>query len=513
MKPARLSYLLIVWHLVTCGAALAENPYFKIKVVDEQTGRGVPLVELETVDHVKYYTDSAGLVAFDEPGLMNRSVFFLVRSDGYAFPKDGFGYAGAALVPKPGGSATLKLKRINLAERLYRVTGEGIYRESLLLGERAPIREPLLNGQVVGQDSVMALPYRGKIFWFWGDTSRAGYPLGNFHTSGATSAPPDRGGLDPAVGINLDYFVDREGFSRGMVPMKEPGVVWTDGVLTVPDASGRERLVAHYERMKDLGTRLEHGLVAYNDATETFDKLVEFDLQKQWQCPRGHPVRITDGGQDYFYFPAPYPVVRVKADLSRLKDDASYEAFTCLAPGSRYDKASAVIERDGAGKPVYGWKRGTDPTGNKEEIELIAAGKLRADEARFQPRDIDGGKVVQMHGGSICWNAYRKAWVMITVQAMGTSFLGEVWYAEAGSLVGPWKRAKKIVTHDRYTFYNPTQHPFFDEAGGRLIYFEGTYANTFSGNPVQTPRYDYNQVMYRLDLGDPRLRSVFERER
>ena len=41
--------------------------------------------------------------------------------------------------------------------------------------------------------------------------------------------------------------------------------------------------------------------------------------------------------------------------------------------------------------------------------------------------------------------------------------------------------------------------------GGRIVFFEGTYTNTFSGNPDQTPRYNYNQVMYKLDLGDPRL--------
>lgn len=45
----------------------------------------------------------------------------------------------------------------------------------------------------------------------------------------------------------------------------------------------------------------------------------------------------------------------------------------------------------------------------------------------------------------------------------------------------------------------------FAKDGGRCIYFEGTYSHTFSGNPVATPRYDYNQVMYRLDLADPRL--------
>src|SRR5207237_2155347 len=37
------------------------------------------------------------------------------------------------------------------------------------------------------------------------------------------------------------------------------------------------------------------------------------------------------------------------------------------------------------------------------------------------------------------------------------------------------------------------------------IFFEGTYSHTFSGSPEPTPRYDYNQVMYRLDLADPRL--------
>src|SRR5206468_93282 len=33
----------------------------------------------------------------------------------------------------------------------------------------------------------------------------------------------------------------------------------------------------------------------------------------------------------------------------------------------------------------------------------------------------------------------------------------------------------------------------------------GTYTHSFSGNSDQTPRYDYNQIMYKLDLGDKRL--------
>jgi hypothetical protein len=83
--------------------------------------------------------------------------------------------------------------------------------------------------------------------------------------------------------------------------------------------------------------------------------------------------------------------------------------------------------------------------------------------------------------------------------------LGEAWFAEADSVTGPWVYARKIVTHDDYSFYNVRHHPFFDQDGGRRVYFEGTYTATFSGTKVPTPRYDYNQVLYRLDLDDPRL--------
>src|SRR4051794_35071903 len=138
---------------------------FAIEVVDDQTGRGVPLVELQTTYGTRYYTDSAGLVAFYEPGLMGRKVFFSVSSHGYEFAKDGFGIRGVALETKAGGSAKLKIKRVNIAERLYRITGVGTYRDSVLLGRKPPIAEPLLNAEVTGQDSVLTAVYRDRTFW------------------------------------------------------------------------------------------------------------------------------------------------------------------------------------------------------------------------------------------------------------------------------------------------------------------------------------------------------------
>ena len=44
----------------------------------------------------------------------------------------------------------------------------------------------------------------------------------------------------------------------------------------------------------------------------------------------------------------------------------------------------------------------------------------------------------------------------------------------------------------------------FNKESGRIIYFEGTYTNTFTDH-VPTPRYNYNQVMYKLDLANPEL--------
>jgi hypothetical protein len=484
----------------------ATTTYFAIKVVDQQTGRGVPLVELRTVNNISYYTDSAGLVAFHEPGLMGRKVFFSVQSHGYEFPKDGFGFAGTALDVKEGGRAELKVKRINIAERLYRITGEGIYRDSVLLSERTPIREPLLNAEVTGQDSTQAIPYQGKLFWIWGDTCRARYPLGQFSTSGATSALPGKD-LDPAKGIDLAYFTDAEGFSRPMAPMSEPGAVWLDAMTTLPDENGVECLIAHYMRVKDLGRFLEHGIVVWDDQSQTFQKRMQFDVDKEGQYPRGHVFKHNDGGSAYLFFTTPFATVRVRADWKSVLDPAAYESFTCLQQGTRYQKETAKVERGPNGKLVYGWKRDTDPTSAAEEQELIAAGKIRAEEAWHLPCDVDGGKSVRLQLGSINWNEYRKKWILIAVGGGSTSSLGEVYYAEADSPVGPWPKAKNIITHDKYSFYNPVHHPFFDQEGGRTIYVEGTYASTFSGNTNPTPRYDYNQIMYRLDLADPRLKN------
>ncbi|HEX7449848.1 MAG TPA: hypothetical protein VF306_19975 [Pirellulales bacterium] len=488
--------------LLAADCGLADDRYFAIQVVDDQTGRGVPLVELETVNHVRLVTDSAGRVAFAEPGLMDQIVFFLVRSHGYEIPKDGFGYAGVRLQTAAGGSATIKLQRRNIAERLYRATGQGIYRDSVLLGERTPIAQPLLSAQVAGLDSVQAAVHGGQIYWFFGDTLRPAYPLGHFGTAGATSRLPGGGGLSPDRGIDFDFFRGDDGFSRPTCDWKTQHPVWIDGLLSVDDESGEPRLLAHYSIMKSLGERLEHGLARFDEEKRAFEKLRVLDLSQPWQCPREHPVRVKTDDGEFFYFLTPDSLVRAPARFEALTKPENYECFNCLADGAL--ESAAPLLRDANGKLRYRWTKHAPPVGQLAERRLLRSGKIKPDEAHWQVADA-AGKTVQMHNGSLTRNEYLGKWLWLAVESGGTSPLGEVWLAVADSPEGPWRQATKIVTHDRYSFYNPAHLPFFDEQEGRIIYFMGTYAETFSGNPVATPRYDYNQIVYRLDLADPRL--------
>ncbi len=487
-----LASALVACFVETTGAQ-QKSPYFGVQVVDDRTGRGVPLVELRTVNDIALVTDSGGWVAFQEPGLMGREVYFAISSPGYEYPKDGFGYRGVRLTPTAGAKATVKIKRSNIAERLYRVTGQGIYRDTTLLGLHVPLGEGNLNAGVLGQDSVQAVPYGDGVFWLWGDTNLPNYPLGNFQTTAAMSPLPGQRGFDRQAGVPLTYFLDAKQPERvrHMAPWKEPGPVWLFGLLTVRAPDGHMALVAHYTRQKGLAKVLEHGLVRFDEDTGVFKKIATFDLENRWRFPRGNAFRVTEADGDYFYFASPLAHTRVKATWENLLDPMTYEAL--------------AFDPDGR---AYKWQRELPPTTQNGEQKLLNAGQMDADQARYAIVAAATGKQVQIHTASIAWNAYRKRWVLIALQNGNKdtpSLLGEVWYAEAESPAGPWHKALKIASHPRYSFYNPRQHTFLDEADGKIIYFEGTYTQTFSGNPTPTPRYEYNQIMYRLDLADIKI--------
>jgi hypothetical protein len=273
------------------------------------------------------------------------------------------------------------------------------------------------------------------------------------------------------------------------------GLKWIESVMPVRDERGEERLLARLAAGTGLTTTREWHLALFNDESQAFESLVRWEIHDGHDS--AHPFRARVDGVEYCYL---YPNYRVRADVAAFRELKNYEAFTCIASDGGVRGAETEVDRDGSGRARYSWRAGAERLQSGRLRKLIKAGKLDRGESWLQLHDIESGAVVEGGRGSAFWNEYRRRWVMII-----SGEPGDVWFSEADLPTGPWVYARRVAVHGRYNFYNPTQHPFFDEEKGRFIYFEGTYTASFSGAPAKTPRYDYNQLMYRLDLADSRL--------
>ena len=493
-----LRQVLIAFVVLGSWGQAAEIDYFDIQVIDAKTRRGVPLVELITVHDVRYITDNAGRIAYPIHRRGGETIFFRIEAQGYRPPKDGFGIEGARFVVTPGGRKVIELERINLAERLYRVTGQDQYLDSDLLGHKHSFSDQPINGMVSGQDSVQSVTFNGKHYWFWGDTNRLSYPLGLFRTAGATSPLPAASTMAEDDGVELSYFCGPDGYARAMVDAPNSrGVVWIDGVCVVPDANGHDHMVAHFSRRQDLATELEQGTCVYNVEREVFEVAQTYPLNETWRHVADHPIHVEQDGGKFLTWGNPFPVMRVPATLEAVLDQDAYEAFSCESDDS------SRPQHDSDHQPIWQWQSAHGPTTHKLEQKWLRSGAIQQEDARFLPADVHNvDDRILMHSGMVTWNEHRKAFVMVAVQngfdRKGPSSLGEVWFAESTSPQGPYRKAIKVVTHDRQTFYNPCIHPEFS-GDTPFLYFEGTYCNSFTNAPA-TQRYNYNQMMYRLDL-------------
>lgn len=433
-----------------------------LQVLDASTGRGIALVEVCAMSNVCLWSDSNGIVAFEEPGWEGRDVFLRIQSHGYEHRKDFFGVPGLTVRFAAGGKTVTRMQRTMIAERLYRMTGEGIYRDSQIAAVKAPIAQPVWNASVAGLDTVMHAVYRGRMFWLFGDTENMGASLGNLATTIATSLLPGRGGLDPQAGVNLSY-VSRDGFVKPVAAIEGPGLKWMFALMTVRGADGSEKLLARYDRMKSLETAHDSGIAEFDDVKQQFTMVRSFGPAPKL-APYGRAARVSVGGKEYFYFSAPRatPVVRVEATREKVMDAGAYEALEC-------------------GGERCAWVRGGEPR----------AGFFA---------DVETGARIEASVMSVNWNAYRRRWIAILQKNVG-----EVWVAEAESPAGPWGYAQKVIEHPGYTFYWPGQVAEFDSRDGRRIWIVGTYTKSFSPAQTATPRYDYNQIVYALNLDDQRL--------
>lgn len=549
-------------------------PFFRIDVVDQTTGRGVPAVRLSLANTtgLTLASDSGGIIAFHEPGLYGRDVFFQVDGDGYVVAdKKARQQNGLWLHVKRGGRVTIPLQRLLAAERLYRVNGLDPYRDSRLLGVAPDHAEPL-RAKILGQDSAFVTFYNGKLFWIWGDTTGLGpRKTWNFEASGATSTPSSHGGMHPDVGVDLHYFVNDAGFTRPMVGARSGGAMtWLDGLITLRDDDHRERMFALYVQMRrmakadpaapdakanhwlggfwsnddeaqavalarrrELGeaaaqdylarvsrvaeweTRVTRGIMEFDPATQYFERAAAFPAHEIDELQVGsHAIRVSAAGHDYVYFSGLAPTRRVAAAPSAIIENRQYESFTCLTEGTRLEDAADGVERDADGRLSWAWKRNTAPVGPREQLKLVAADAIESTERWFVMRDVKTGKELNPHHHSIQWNPYRNRYVGLFVAQLAqssssvaahNSFLAQVWYGEADTVMGPWAYFEKVVDVGDYSYYNPLHNPYFNQAGGRIIYFEGTYTDFLRRSQAMRPRYNYNQVMHKLDLDDPRV--------
>lgn len=453
---ARLSFLLPL----LAGSALA-GEVCRIEVTEKGSGWPVPLVELRTTNQTRFVTDNAGVIAFDMLELMGRETWFDVIGHGYGVPADGFGISGVRLTPKPGETLKIQVERRNIAKRLGRITGSGLFAESTKTASGAG--DAGFESGVMGCDSVQNAVHRGKMFWAWGDTGLTHYPLGVFDMTGATSPIQPLTSFEPPLRLTLDLFRDEKGRPRGLAKMPGAGPTWLSAVTSLPDKTGTPRLVASFIKVRNHLEAYESGLCVWNEETQQFDlhrKLwtKSAESPKMPMMPDGHPAPWKDAaGKEWILFGNPLPVVRCPA---------TFEA----------------------------WE-------NPDAWEKVEAQETLA--------DAGGGPAVKPHTGHIAWNAFRSRWVTVFMQHFGKpSAFGELWYAEAKQPTGPWGPAVKILTHQNYTFYNPRLHPEFTASDSPILIFEGTYTREFADHAPPTARYDYNQILYRLDLDDPALKAV-----
>ena len=505
IKRLQLALLLLSsWAVVNGQPTRPEKP-FVIQVVDEATNRPVPLVEISTVHQVTHITDNHGITTWNEPELIGEEVFFQVKSHGYEIQADGFGFKGRKEKVVSGGRVQWKLKRTQIAERLYRITGAGRLAESQSAGLiSADDPNAITRARVIGQDSVQMTPYKNELHWLWGDTSRLSYPLGNFHSTSARSSIPGPEGWNPESSIPIRYFTDKTtGFAAETCRMKGDGPTWASAMTTVRDSDGNEKLVCWYAKIKPPLETYQRGVAVWNDQKNVFESLVTFGPQPIGPPDGSHDLKLSENGQEWIYFADPFPYCRVKATLADYSDPEKYEYWTCVKSGPK--PGTEAIDRDMAGKLQFQWRRNSKAWDQKTQHEWIGKKQIQLEECPIQLKSKTGESITTARG-TVAWNKYRKKWLMVFGQIYGKpSLLGEIWIAESEDKLGPWKNAIKILTHDKYSFYNVAHHAELDSEDGRTIYLEGTYTTLFSGNEHPTPRYDYNQMLYRLDLSDPRL--------
>ena len=477
----------------------AASDYYAIKVVDGATGRGVPQVDLVMTDGKRYTTDSGGTVAFNRSGSMNTADAFVVETYGYKLASG----TAVTLTPVLGQSGTVTLARTQSAERAYRETGVNKFAQTVAVGGASPVAYPGTGapGNVFGQDSGLTAVYKGKLYEFWGDTGRDlnndgkddGAYAAKYHTTGGIIDLPANGGVDPAQGENINYLLNSDGTLKEMFPTANGfngPLVWASSPMVTQDANGNEKMVIGFSSINGLGQATQSGFAVWNDTTQQFTVASTYTPNPP-VAPGQNAVLTSFNGVSYYVIPNGSSFLRVKNTYADLTNINGYEVYTPLKAGRVLAKdtflglthviAKADINYDAGGNVVWSWQPNTTVLNGFDYDNLNTNGYVPTAQNPFKFfKDVDGSGTVSFSSSALAYNDYLKSWTLIGQQTFGTSAFGEIWYASAKSLTGPWTLSRKIQTNsqtngvnDAYTFYNLIQHPEYSR-DGKYLYYEGT---------------------------------------
>lgn len=512
------------------------NEYFRISVLDGATGRGVPLVQLRTGNYISLWSDNAGNIAFNEPGMMDQPVFFSVLSDGYNFTggilpepikDDPRGTdPGIVLFTARGGNSTLFLNRTQIAQRMYRLTGGGRWRDTLLSGAALPPqaqgdRATIDPGGVLGQDSVLTAVYKGQVYWMFGDSACARSARADncdsygMYTVGATSCLPLLEGktgsasciTDPPV---LDYINEIQGGFLHMRPMMpippKKRNSWAGGLTVVRRGTPDESFFAHYYKPSNGGGSADpdpiEGIAKWNDSARHFEPVSVWPQADN--CPGlGQTVQQlspTDAKSGYVYYAGSGVDVRVPDTL------VAVGAHSCSSFEIRYENGS--------------WHRiGHHSSSSSRPSSSSYSSGAPSRAAPYSPPEWLGS-------GSVNWNTWAQRYVFLAAgdtSALHQSAGGSMHIAFSWTLDGPWVNGTRIGDHNISggSCYNGLQLPSLDAEGGRIVHIACTYTAMWSNTIVRpwvwstclfglggehqdcspvVPRYEYNNLVYRVDL-------------
>ncbi len=426
---------------------------------------------------VEHITDSAGWIRIEEPGLMHSRILVDVSSPGYRMPPGDKSAAGLEIALSPASEITVPLVRVDIAQRIYRVTGTGIYRDSELLKREVPL--PLGNhaAGLVSAWGVQRAALGTKVLWCWRQALLSNERNPSLNVVGAWSDHPEHGGLDPTQGIHYSYHTSGSDQAHSLLTADEPGGIWMEGLTSVPDESGKLQLVAHYTREGTKGERAEHGIAIWTEQ-KRFERIVILGDEYEWQFPAGQCVTRRGEDAEWCYFAAPFCRVRCPARLDAVRNPGSYQALA-------WDR----------NQQKHTWQQERPPLTQREESVGVADGSIT--QPLTQVENATTRRPVSIQESSIEWNPHHRCYVMIASSADG-----DLWFSESPHIQGPWKNAIRILSADPGKCAAPVQHPFMNQEGGRIIWFETAYLES------SLPRYDGTELMYRLDLADLRLKPA-----